>query len=137
MYAFSGITLYGSLVLPGCLLDVDWQNEDPLLPMNRSLLNALTTKARFDGTVRVDDHDCSRVVCERETVNWVIYVDQETNLIRRADCEITEAQMERLKSRGWGGGASGNLLAISRSQVFAIDDAISDESSIAERKLDK
>jgi hypothetical protein len=120
--ASSGVTLYGSYVLPGCLLDIDWHNEESLLPENRSFLSAWATKARLDGTVQVEGHDCHRIVCERDVVSWTIYVDKKTMLLRRADCETNEAHMRKLRTIGEGGGATGRLLAFSRSQTFSIDE---------------
>ncbi len=119
--AFSGITLYGSLILPGCLLDSTWHNETYDVPMNKSFLEACATKARLAGTTSIDGCECYRIVCERETVTWTVYVDAETKLLRRADCEISERQMRQLVARGGGGGSSGNLKAIRQSQSFVIE----------------
>jgi len=69
-----------------------------------------TTKARFDGTTRVENHFCHRLVCERDTQTWTIYVEKESKLIRRIDSEVSEAQMRRLRKLGWGGGASGRVM---------------------------
>jgi hypothetical protein len=122
LVAFSGATLYSSLVLPGCLLDVAWGNEDWILPRDKSLFDAWATKARLDGSASVDGRGCQRIVCERDTMTWTIYVDEKTKLLCRVDVEISERNMERLKEKGASGGFSGRLLGIERSQVFSIDE---------------
>lgn len=126
LYAFSGRTLYGSLVLPGCLLDISWANEEFHLPNDTTLLEALATKAQLIGAVEVDGNECYHILCERDMITWTIYLDQKTSLIRQADCEVTEQQMDRLIAIGLGGGASGNLRAIKRSQKFEIEKIVTD-----------
>jgi hypothetical protein len=122
LYAMTGVTLYASLIVPGCLLDMKWKNEDSGFPKDRSFLDAWATKARFDGAAKIDDRDCDRVVCERDTQTWTLYVDQANKLLRRADLVIDEDQMKRLRTIGEGGGASGRVLSLSRSQLIYIDD---------------
>jgi len=122
LYAYSGVTLGGSEFLPGCLLDIAWKNEDPGFPKDKSFLRAWATKAKLDGTSQVENHECHRILCERDTVTCTIYVDTKTNLIRRVDTEVSEAQMRRLRRLGWGGGASGRVISSSRSQILGIDE---------------
>jgi len=102
-------------------LDVSWHNEDPILPKDKSFLEAWATKARLDGQSEVEGHECHRIICDRETVTWTIFVDKEIKLIRQVDCEMSQTQMEKLKTRGLGGGASGRLMSLKRSQLFLID----------------
>jgi hypothetical protein len=122
LYAYGGITLDGSLFLPGCLLEVAWTNEGTMFPRNRSYLSAWATKAKVDGTEQVDGNECHRILCERETITFTIYVDTKSELLRRVDYEVSEAQMQRLRSFGEGGGASGRVTSMRRSQVFGITD---------------
>jgi hypothetical protein len=49
-------------------------------------------------------------------------MDKVTKLIRRVDSEVSEAQIRRLRKLGWGGGASGRVIASSDSQIFHIDE---------------
>ena len=92
-----------------------------VLAMGKSFLEAWATKARLSGSNAINGNECHRVVCERDTITWTIFVDCATKLIRRVDCEITESNMEELKLRGARAGYTGNLMAIRRSQLFSID----------------
>lgn len=122
-YGFSGITLDGSLLLPGCLLNIDWDNEASLsvFPQQNSFLDAWATKAQLDGTALIEGAKCHRIVCEREIVTWTIYVDTESSLLRCVNFEVNEEQMRRLNGIGQGGGASGSVISMKRSQIFHID----------------
>lgn len=122
LFAYSGVSLFGTFVLPGCLLDIVWNNDGADFPKNKSLIEAWATKARLEGSAQVGTSDCHKIVCERDTATWTLFVSKTSLLIMRADYEITEKQMDRLRSIGLGGGASGNLLALWRSQIFTIEE---------------
>jgi hypothetical protein len=121
LYAYSGVSLYATVVLAGCLLDISWKNEEPYLPKDKSLIEGWSTKARFEGTALIEATHCDKIVCERETSTWTLFIDKQTRLIKRADYEVTEQQMKRKRERGGGGGASGRLLAVLRSQLFVVE----------------
>jgi hypothetical protein len=118
---YGGVTLGGSVYLPGFLLDISWKNEQPALPRDQSLLTAWATKAELIGSAQVEDEDCHRIACERDTASWTIYVSKESKLVRRVDESVSELQMSRLRKRGWGGGASGQVISASWSYVFRIN----------------
>lgn len=120
LYAYSGITWGGSLFLPGCLLDIRWKNERPDLPQNLSFLTAWATQAELVGTSRVGDEECHRVLCERDTGSWTIYVSKADKLLRRVDASISKAQLSRLSKRGWGVAPWGPVTSSERSYTFRI-----------------
>ena len=117
---WTGVSSWISTTLPGILLNTSWEAETTFLPSG-SLLSALATKAELQRTETVDGHDCHKIVCVRDIATWTLWIDVESNLVRRINATISPEQMNVLKQYG-GGGRSGRIVKKENDQTFSIDE---------------
>ncbi len=115
---YSGVSSHGSLLLPSCLLQLQWGAQMLFLPRGR-LLTAFATDARLAGTEVIDSTECYRVVCERRLATWTLYVGVEDFLIRRIEDAASEEQTRFQRLHG-GGGFTGKITSAHSSHTFEI-----------------
>jgi hypothetical protein len=115
---FSGVSLHSSLMIPGVLMDLEWQRDTLFLPYG-SLLPAFATNAELAGEERIGNSECYRLVCRRQIGTWTFYIDKENHLIRRIVEEADEEQMQ--VQRQAGGGGYGGIKSIRLVQSFEFE----------------
>jgi hypothetical protein len=116
---FGGVSIRSTVMLPGTLLDTQWNRENFLLPYG-AYLPAFATKADPAGEETVGGYRCDRVVCPREIGTWTFFVDREKRLIRRLIEETSEEQM-RVQKRLGGGGFTGRIQSTRYVQSFEVE----------------
>jgi len=120
LFSLSGLTLRGSVVLPGCLLNIRW--DDPSMAAlcnNQSFIEFWMTDAELDRDIIIAERPHFCIKCESEFATWTLYIDKETHLLTRVVYNVSKDNILALNKAGHSYGRSGTIESAEISQELS------------------
>jgi hypothetical protein len=121
IWLFQGTGLGATIIVPSCLLQIEWDPDDGInYPHRRQLLQALATKAVLSGNEKINESECYRLVCEREIYTWTFWIDRESFLLRKTEKRASPEQISVQKRYG-GGDFTGKIRTTVNTELYTIE----------------